>query len=224
MQKAFLFVVPAVIIGLAACNKTSQEKANESASNIRQETKEAVQDIQEGAQNAAAKVKEESREAVSDIKENSAEAAREIRQEGAKAGENIREGTSAKSDQARDNAKKASDALRAEGSDAADKAKVEARQTGRDISEALGLDQARTQTDKQLNERIRAALSANAITARDDDDVSLETDNGNVQIKGTVTTEDMKKEIAGVVRKVAGITNVTDKVKVADRVGAKSND
>jgi osmotically-inducible protein OsmY len=220
MQKAFLFAVPAVIIGLAACNKTSQEKANETSANIKQETSEAVQDIKENAQDAAANVKEESREAVANIKENANEAIKDIKQEAGQAGANIREGA----DVARSDAKKTSDELRAEGREAGTSVKTEARQTGRDISEALGMDQARTKADGKLNESIRAALNANKTTARDDDDISLETDNGKVQLKGTVTTEDMKKEIASVVRKVAGTTNVTDNVKVADRIGAGSND
>ena len=224
MQKAFLFAVPAVILGLVACNKTSQEKANETASSVKQEATEAIQDIKENAQDAAAKVKEESREAVSDIKEGAANATDKIRDEAAKAGNGIRGTTSEKSAKLAKDADKTTDELRAEGRQTADNGKVEARQTNRDIHEALGLDQGRTKADEKLNESIRAALKANKTAARDIDDISLETDNGNVQIKGTVTSEEMKKEIAATVRKVAGLTKVTDKVNVADRVGAGSND
>lgn len=198
MQKAFLFAVPAVMLGLAACNKTSQEKANESAANVREETREAVKDIKENAQDAAAKVKEESREAVADIKQGAANAIQDVKQAGGRAGDDIKEG--------------------------ANTARTEARQTGRDIKEALGMDQAKTAADGKLNDRIRAALNANAVTARDDDDIALITNDGSVRIKGTVTTEAVKKEIAKVVRDVAGMTKVNDDVKVADRVGAGSND
>jgi osmotically-inducible protein OsmY len=191
MQKAFLFALPAVILGLAACNKTSREKADETAAKVQQEAKEAVKDIKETAGEAAATVKEDSREVVADVKESAAKAADKIRDEAGKAGSEV---------------------------------KAEARQAGRDISDALGLDQARTKADEKLNRSIRAALKANKVAARDIDDIALETDNGNVQIKGTVTTEEVKKEIASTVRKVAGLTKVTDKVNVADRVGAGSND
>lgn len=224
MQKAFLFAVPAVIFGLVACNKTSREKANETAANVQQETKEAIQDIKENANDAAAKVKEESREAVADIKEGAANAADKIRDEAGKAGENIRGTTSEKSAKVSKDEGKTSDELRAEARQTGNDAKVEARQTNRDMHEALGLDQGRTKADEKLNETIRAALKANKIAVRDIDDISLETDNGSVQIKGTVTTDEVKKEIAATVRKVAGLTKVTDKVNVADRVGAKSND
>lgn len=220
MQKAFLFAVPAVMLGLAACNKTSQEKANESAANVREETREAVKDIKENAQDAAAKVKEESREAVADIKQGAANAIQDVKQAGGQAGENIKEGANT----ARTDADKTSDELRAEARQTNRDAKTEARQTGRDIKEALGMDQAKTDADGKLNDRIRAALNANAVTARDDDDIALITNDGSVRIKGTVTTEAVKKEIAKVVRDVAGMTKVNDDVKVADRVGAGSND
>jgi osmotically-inducible protein OsmY len=226
MRNALLYAMSMALIGFTGCNKSSQEKASEKSAEVREDADKAMQDIKEDAQKAAAKVQEQAREAVQDIKENAADARKNIANEADKAGNavsNAVDGDKRRTDaDVRDDAREAKNDAKAESRQTGRDAKVEARQTNRDVHEALGMDQGRTEADKKLNDRIRAALK-NAKT-REAGDVTLETVNGHVQLKGTVASEDAKKDIASVARKVAGLTHVTDDIKVAERVGQGAND
>jgi osmotically-inducible protein OsmY len=228
MRNALLFAVSTALIGAVGCNKSSQEKVSEKSAEVRKDAEQAMQDIKEEAQKAADKVQQEARQTAGDIKENAAEARRNIADEADKAGNAIR-GSADKDGRRADNevreeARQTDRDVRTEARQTSRDAKTEARQTNRDLHEALGMDQGKTDADKKLNDRIRAALKADKTAARDAGDVTLETANGHVKIKGTVASEESKKEIASVARKVAGLTHVTDDIKVAERVGRGDND
>jgi osmotically-inducible protein OsmY len=226
MRNALLFAMSMSMIGFTGCNKSSQEKASEKAAEVREDADKAMQDIKEEAQKAAAKVQDQAREAVSDIKENAADARKNIANEAGKTNDAVNNAAGANERRTdadvRDDAREAKNDVKTESRQTSRDTKVEARQTNRDLHEALGMDQGRTEADKKLNDRIRAALKNNK--TRDAGDISLETVNGNVQLKGTVASEEAKKDIASVARKVAGLTHVTDDIKVADRVGQGAND
>jgi osmotically-inducible protein OsmY len=226
MLRLSLFALSMALIGFTACNKSSQEKANEKSAAVREDAEKAAQDIKENAQDAAAKVKEEAREAASDIKKDASNAAENIRDEAGKANSAVR--NTDKGDQAsakvREESRQASKDVREEARQTNGDIKTEARQTARDVREALGIDKGKTDADDKLNNRIRDALKADNATVHEGSDVVLETVNGHVHVRGTVASEDAKKEIASVARKVAGLTHVSDEMKVAERVGAGPRD
>ena len=223
MQRALLFAMSATLIGFTGCNKSSQEKASEKSAEVRQDADKAMQEVKENAQQAADKVEKEAKQAVGEIKENAADAREKIAKEAGKAGDQVRNSAD-KDDKTvrndtRDDGRYTKGEAKADARQTNNDAKTEARQTNRDLHEALGMDQGKTAADKKLNDRIRAALKKDATAARDAGDVSLETRDGHVRIKGTVSSEEYKKAIASETRKVAGLTHVTDDIKVAERVG-----
>jgi osmotically-inducible protein OsmY len=209
MQRTLLFALSATLIGFTGCNKSSREKASEKSAEVRQDADKAMQDVKEDAQKAADKVEKDAKQAVGEIKENAAAAREKIANEAGKA-----------SDEVRGSADKEDKSVKTEPRQTT--VKTEARQTDRDVHEALGLDQGKTAADKKLNDRIRAALKRDG--TRDAGDVTLETRNGHVRLKGTVASEEAKGAIASQARKVAGLTHVTDDIKVAERVGQGSTD
>jgi osmotically-inducible protein OsmY len=238
MRNALLFAMSTALIGFTGCNKSSQEKASEKAAEVRQDADKAMQDIKEEAQKAAAKVQEQAREATNDIKENAADARKKIANEAGRDANAVNNGATANNGatvnngttvderraDARNDARDAKGDARAEARQTDRDIRTEARQTNRDLHEGLGMDQGKTEADKKLNDRIRAALKNDKQASRDAGDVTLETANGHVKLKGTVASEDAKKDVASVARKVAGLTHVTDDIKVAERVGQGSND
>jgi osmotically-inducible protein OsmY len=213
MHRVLLFAMSSALIGFTGCNKSSQEKASEKSAEIRKDADKAMEDIKENAQKATEKVEKEAKQAAGEIKENAAEARQKIANETGKLGDSTRD----RSGEAKNDAK-------AEARQADRDVRTEARQTNRDVHEALGLDQSKTTADKKLNERIRAALKRDKTAARDAGDVTLETRDGHVRLKGTVASEEAKKAIASQARKVAGLTHVSDDIKVAERVGQGSSD
>jgi osmotically-inducible protein OsmY len=225
MRNPLLFAMSMALIGFTGCNKSSQEKAEEKSAEVRKDADKAMQDIKEEAQKAAAKVQDQAREAAKDIKDNATDARNKISNE---AGKDANAVNNAPADErradARNDARDAKGDAKAESRQTARDTKTEARQTNRDVHEALGMDQGKTEADKKLNDRIRAALKKDKAASRDAGDVTLETVNGHVKLKGTVASSDAKKDVASVARKVAGLTHVTDDIKVAERVGQGSND
>lgn len=228
MHRALLFAMSAALIGFTGCNKSSQEKASEKSAEVRKDADKAMQDVRENAQKAADKVEKDAKQAVGEIKENAADAREKIANETSKANDAARN-TADKNDKTvrndtRDDARQAKNDAKAEARQTNRDVNTEARQTNRDVHEALGMDQGKTSADKKLNDRIRAALKRDKTASRDAGDVTLETRDGHVRLKGTVASEDAKKAIASEARKVAGLTHVTDDIKVAERVGQGSSD
>lgn len=228
MQRALLFALSATLIGFTGCNKSSQEKASEKSAEVRKDADKAMEEVKENAQKATDKVEKEAKQAAGEIKENAADARQKIANEAGKAGDAVRNSAD-KDDKtvrtdARDDGRTAKNDAKAEARQTDRDVKTEARQTNRDVHEALGMDQGKTAADKKLNDRIRAALKRDKTAARDAGDVTLETRDGHVRLKGTVASEDAKKAIASEARKVAGLTHVSDDIKVAERVGQGSSD
>jgi osmotically-inducible protein OsmY len=239
MRNALLFAMSTALIGFTGCNKSSQEKASEKSAEVRQDADKAMQDIKEEAQKAAEKVQAQAREATNDIKENAADARKKISNEADKAGNTVNNATTTDERRAdrdvrndtrevkngtRTEARQTDRDVNAEARQTNRDAQTEARQTNRDLHEGLGMDQGKTEADRKLNDRIRAALKNDKQASRDAGDVTLETVNGHVKLKGTVASEDAKKDVASVARKVAGLTHVSNDIKVAERVGQGSND
>jgi osmotically-inducible protein OsmY len=226
MQKALLFALSATLMGFTGCNKSSQEKASEKAADVRQDADKAMQDVKENAQKAADKVEKDAKQAVGEIKENAADARQKIANEASKGSDAVRNAAD-KDDRtvrtdSRNDARVAKNDAKAEARQTNRDVNTEARQTNRDVHEALGMDQGKTAADKKLNDRIRAAFKR--ADTRDAGDITLETRDGHVRLKGTVASEEDKKAIASQARKVAGLTHVTDDIKVAERVGQGSTD
>jgi osmotically-inducible protein OsmY len=239
MHRALLFALSSALIGFTGCNKSSQDKASEKSAEVRKDADKAMQDIKENAQKAADKVEKDAKQAAGEIKENAADARQKIANEAAKGSDAVRstadkddrsarndargEARDAKND-AKTEARQTNRDIKTETRQTDRDARAEARQTNRDVHEALGMDQGATASDKKLNDRIRAALKRDKTAARDAGDVTLETRDGHVRLKGTVASEEAKKAIASEARKVAGLTHVTDDIKVAERVGQGNND
>ncbi len=226
MERALLFALSATLIGFTGCNKSSQEKASEKSAEVRQDADKAMQEVKENAQKAADKVEKDAKQAVGEIKENAADARQKIANEASKGSDAIRNSAD-KDDKtvrtdSRDDAREAKNDAKAEARQTNRDVNTEARQTNRDVHEALGMDQGKTAADKKLNDRIRASLKRAG--THDAGDVTLETRDGHVRLKGTVASEEDKKAIASQARKVAGLTHVTDDIKVAERVGQGSTD
>ena len=217
MHRTLGIAVSAMIAvsGLSACNKAARQEKEDAAAakatEVKEEAKAAVSEVKEGAENAAAEVKDKSASAAQDIKEGAQDAAHAVKQEAVKAGTAIKEG-----------AQTAGAAIKTGAETVGAKVKEETRQTARDVQAAVAADRGKTPADEALTKKIRAALKADKVAAREASDVGIETNDGKVRLIGTVASEESKKEIARVAGKVAGTAQVTDEVKVAERVGAKS--
>ena len=76
-------------------------------------------------------------------------------------------------------------------------------------------DQAATEADRSLNQRIRQALNADTALATSVQKVQLETNNGEVTLHGSVPTEKIKEEVSATVRQVAGVKKVENQLQMA---------
>jgi len=92
------------------------------------------------------------------------------------------------------------------------------------VGKAMG-DEATTEADRTLNQRIRQALSENTALAASAQNVHIKTDKGEVTLPGLVKTEKEKTDIGAKVQQVTGATKLNNQLQVApnlDRVGATS--
>lgn len=71
-----------------------------------------------------------------------------------------------------------------------------------------------TETDRQLVENVRKALSDNAATATVSKDIQLSALSGTVTLRGTVASADDKSAIEKLVRAVPGVREVNDELQV----------
>lgn len=200
-MKAAITVI-AAMIWITGCNREAKQDQSESsgeaaARQTEEEARQTGRDMEEAGKQSGSKVEEEGRQTSRDIKEGAEKAGAKTQEEARQSGRDIKEGAQA----------------------AGSKTKEEARQTSRDIKEAVSGDQAKTDADKQLNARIREALKKDKAVASEADDVDIRTENGKVELQGTVTSKEAKQEIARIAGDIAGKTMVQDKVKVAERVG-----
>jgi hypothetical protein len=86
------------------------------------------------------------------------------------------------------------------------------------VGKALG-DQATTEDDRALNQRIRQALTADSSLGRTTERVHLSTDNGEVTLEGAVATEKEKADIAAKVQQIAGVKKVNNQLQMAPSTG-----
>jgi hypothetical protein len=86
------------------------------------------------------------------------------------------------------------------------------------VGKALG-DQATTEADRALNQRIRQALTADSSLGGTTERVHLNTENGEVTLQGAVATEKEKADIAAKVQQIAGVKKVNNQLQMAPSTG-----
>lgn len=86
------------------------------------------------------------------------------------------------------------------------------------VGKALG-DQASTEADRALNQRIRQALTADSSLGSTTERVHLNTDNGEVTLQGAVATEKEKADIGAKVQQIAGVKKVHNQLQMTPSTG-----
>jgi osmotically-inducible protein OsmY len=86
------------------------------------------------------------------------------------------------------------------------------------VGKAMG-DQATTEADRALNQRIRQALTADSSLRSTTERVHLSTENGEVTLQGAVATEKEKADITAKVQQVAGVKKVSNQLQMAPSTG-----
>jgi osmotically-inducible protein OsmY len=76
-------------------------------------------------------------------------------------------------------------------------------------------DKGTTPADQALNQRIRQALSGDMILVTAIQEVHLDTDNGEVTLHGSVTTDKQKADIAAKIQQVTGVKKVDNQLRIA---------
>jgi hyperosmotically inducible protein len=89
-----------------------------------------------------------------------------------------------------------------------------AGQVGKAVS-----DQATTEADRALNQRIRQALTADSALGSTTERVRLNTENGEVTLQGAVATEKEKTDIGAKVEQIAGVKKVHNQLQMAPSTG-----
>lgn len=97
------------------------------------------------------------------------------------------------------------------------------------VSEQVGnalRDEAATEADHMLNQRIRQALSEDTALAVAAQSVFIITDKGEVTLHGSVATEKEKADISAKVQQVNGVKKLTNQLQMAppDLRGGAAND
>jgi hypothetical protein len=77
------------------------------------------------------------------------------------------------------------------------------------------VDKASTEADRSLNQRSRQALSGDTALATVARNIQLETEDGEVTLHGSVTSEKAKADIAAAVQQVAGVKKVENQLRSA---------
>jgi len=91
-------------------------------------------------------------------------------------------------------------------------------------------DQAKSETDRTLNQNIRQTLNTDTSLSASAKNVHFDTDNGKVTLRGTVPTEKDKKDLEAKVEKMSGVKDVDNQLQIApstssaaDRMGSSSD-
>jgi hypothetical protein len=79
------------------------------------------------------------------------------------------------------------------------------------------VDKAATEADRSLNQRIRQALSGDTALATVARNIQLETEDGEVILHGSVTSEKAKSDIAAAVQQVSGVKKIENELQIASR-------
>lgn len=167
--------------------------------------KDNRQGAKDKASDAASSAAEEGRQTGRDIGQAADTAAGAVREESRQSARDIKEGAA----KAKSGAGTAMDSVGSKSRQAADAMKT-----------AMGKDEAKTASDKKLNEKFRNALGkSKTVPASEKNDVAAHTDHGKMQLTGTVSSAETKREIGRIADDVAGKSKVKDDMKVAERVG-----
>lgn len=86
--------------------------------------------------------------------------------------------------------------------------------TDRPGSSAMS-DQAMTEADRALNQRIRQELTSDSDLRASASNVHFNTDNGKVTLQGTVATEQEKQDIEDKVEQMTGVEDVDNQLQIA---------
>ncbi|MBI3247671.1 MAG: BON domain-containing protein [Deltaproteobacteria bacterium] len=76
-------------------------------------------------------------------------------------------------------------------------------------------DQAATEADRMLNQRIRQALTGDRTLAALIQKIHIDTANGEVTLHGSVATDKQKADLAAKVQQVAGVKKVENQLQTA---------
>jgi osmotically-inducible protein OsmY len=76
-------------------------------------------------------------------------------------------------------------------------------------------DQAENETDRQITQEVRRALTSDDSLSTNAQNVKVITDNGTVTLRGPVKSEQEKKEIENKAKQVAGVKKVDNQLEVA---------
>jgi osmotically-inducible protein OsmY len=85
-------------------------------------------------------------------------------------------------------------------------------------------DQATTEADRALNQRIRQALTADSALGSITERVHLNTENGEVTLQGAVATEKEKAEIGAKVQQIAGVKKVNNQLQMTPSTGGTQHE
>lgn len=86
---------------------------------------------------------------------------------------------------------------------------------GSSASMGAATDQAKSETDRTLNQNIRQTLNTDSSLSASAKNVHFDTDNGKVTLRGTVPTEKDKKDLEAKVEKMSGVKDVDNQLQIA---------
>jgi osmotically-inducible protein OsmY len=86
-------------------------------------------------------------------------------------------------------------------------------ESAKEVSKAMG-DEATTEADRTLNQRIRQALKEDSSLAAAAQNVYLKTDKGEVMLHGSVATKKEKADVGAKVRQVMGVKKVQNQLQI----------
>jgi osmotically-inducible protein OsmY len=95
--------------------------------------------------------------------------------------------------------------------------------TAGQVGKAMG-DQATTEADRALNQRIRQALTADSSLGSTIERVHLSTENGEVTLRGAIATEKEKADIAAKVQQITGVKKVNNQLQMAPSTGGAQSE
>jgi osmotically-inducible protein OsmY len=155
----------------------------------------------------------------------------EMRQSARDAGEGVDKASSKAKEETRQSARDTKEGAQKAGS----RISEEARQTARDIDQGARNaaayvrgqqpgDSGATEADRQLIVHVRGNLSKYNTVSLEARDIAIKSDKGKIILVGTVTSSEIKADMARHAREVSGVKTVVNDLKVADRVGAGSSD
>ena len=83
-------------------------------------------------------------------------------------------------------------------------------------------DQSMTNTDRDLNGRIRESLSSDSALNEASQSVRINTDNGVVTLQGSVATEKEREDLETKIKHMTGVDSVSNQLQIAPRSGAST--